>query len=560
MTDDDQLRRTDPFAYCLLSTANYRIVCTLFLGWSKGILINMESALTFAALCLAMAACSIMADERKTSTQCEENVMTRYNLSTFDLMDAQQTDEFINKLMVVQRMQSLRLKPEQFQNLSRWRTRHQESLQAIEAFESPVISFTGATAAELNSFLQANRGKTVKLVANVRADESILLPSNTILDGGGFMLDAHTDRVMIIKQAEQSAVRHLRFTGDFINAIYIADGHHILVNDVNISHAKGRPLVVMGGTHHLYLTDNTVEENVRGGIYIRGGVNTGLIANNLVRSNKESSNFSAGIVVTDGYVVDVDDPEKYDPHPIDQQLTFPHDLLLLHNRVTDQQSSGIYVDGAIALDIIENYIVDNDKEGTCLDNGTTGVQYINNTVMRNGRRIRQTDQDLQNDFVLRWGRLEDGSAASKLPGISLDNALYNILVENTIDGNYGSGIKVVRTGVRNIVGANIVSNNNAGENDRLHFYGIELGSAPLDEATPLLDATAAYENLIFSNRVFGSHVVGIFLAGGTYQNNIFNNTILGAKQWGIESSSALHNYASNNEYNTPIKGFTETNH
>ena len=48
------------------------------------------------------------------------------------------------------------------------------------------------------------------------------------------------------------------------------------------------------------------------------------------------------------------------------------------------------------------------------------------------------------------------SAKAKLPGVSLDNTIYNILESNIISNNYGGGIKMVRTGVRNLIIENVL--------------------------------------------------------------------------------------------------------
>ena len=62
-----------------------------------------------------------------------------------------------------------------------------------------------------------------------------------------------------------------------------------------------------------------------------------------------------------------------------------------------------------------------------------------------------SDEDLEADFVLELGRLEDGSSPAKLPGISLDNTAYNVIYNNVILENYGSGVKAVRSAFCNTI-------------------------------------------------------------------------------------------------------------
>ena len=55
--------------------------------------------------------------------------------------------------------------------------------------------------------------------------------------------------------------------------------------------------------------------------------------------------------------------------------------------------------GHIRFILLENIIYQNDKEGMCLDYGTFGAYVSNNIVKENGGRLRQSDEDLEADFV-----------------------------------------------------------------------------------------------------------------------------------------------------------------
>ena len=52
---------------------------------------------------------------------------------------------------------------------------------------------------------------------------------------------------------------------------------------------------------------------------------------------------------------------------------------------------------------------------------------LNNIFKENGGRLRQSDEDLEADFVTTFGRLSDGSSPAKLPGISIVNVLLLII-------------------------------------------------------------------------------------------------------------------------------------
>ena len=177
----------------------------------------------------------------------------------------------------------------------------------------------------------------------------------------------------------------------------------------------------------------------------------------------------------------------------------------------------------------------------------------NNVVRQNGGRFRQTDEDLEADFVTSFGRLEDGSSPAKLPGISIDNSAYNIILNNNVNQNYGSGIKSVRSAYRNVIMENTVSDNNYGENEKFHFFGIEIGHASTpDEPVIGLDFTASYENIVCRNVVTGPDYAGVFLEIESYCNDVFDNVIMGSEKFAIECHSTLFNSIVNNTLNQEV--------
>jgi hypothetical protein len=160
------------------------------------------------------------------------------------------------------------------------------------------------------------------------------------------------------------------------------------------------------------------------------------------------------------------------------------------------------------------------------------------------------------EFIASSGRLADGSAAAKVPGISIDNALYNQIFSNTVSHNFGGGIKMVRTAYFNLVGLNTLVSNNDGASANFHFFGIELGAAALDSASDELDATPSRGNVMFSNAIRGNHYSGIFFADGSDQNNIFDNVIMDAQPWALEAFRPMPNNSLNNLTNLPSRNMS----
>jgi len=238
------------------------------------------------------------------------------------------------------------------------------------------------------------------------------------------------------------------------------------------------------------------------------------------------------------------------------RLTIPEDNVIAYNHIGSNLASGIYSDGAVRNVYVGNRIERNSKEGLCLDNGSTANVVAFNTVEGNGKRWGRSDNDLKLDFILQLGRLPDGSSPAKVPGISIDNAAYNQIMFNEVDGNFGGGIKMVRTAFYNVIGLNTLSDNNEGQSNKFHFFGIELGAATADVKVIDLDFTPSRGNEIFGNIIRGSHYSGIFFAKGSDGNVIFDNTIFGATSWAMESVKPQPNESFNNLSNLKLRNIS----
>ena len=148
--------------------------------------------------------------------------------------------------------------------------------------------------------------------------------------------------------------------------------------------------------------------------------------------------------------------------------------------------------------------------------------------------------------MLAAGRLPDGTAVEKVPGISIDNAIYNIVFANQVWRNFGGGVKTVRTGYFNVIGLNTLDSDNEGQSDAYHYFGVEMGAAAGDAPSGELDFTASRGNIIFGNAIRGTHWSGVFFAGGSDFNDVFDNTIMNAENWALESESVMPNSTLNN--------------
>lgn len=485
------------------------------------------------------------------------SIMTANKLPALSRMAAEDSKKYMGNLQVLQKIEKLGIDTASFETPElNWKNvynRVSDTMQKENTF-SGKISFTGSTASQLNTLIAQSTDAYITIESStVRMDEPISMKSGIALDAAGVTFTGSTDdrvaQAVIAEDCTNFALYNLNLTaGCYEYGIYIIRSNTFTIENCTISNALYKGLVMMGENKNFTIRNNTVSYNGNGAVFLNGNISNGIIAGNDVVDNYGTRNLTAGIVMTS---MEIDDyytayNEFKDEH-LYNLLDTPHDIVLYQNNVKHNNSSGIYSDGAYQIYIVENIIYQNDKEGMCLDYGTFGAYVSNNIVKENGGRLRQSDEDLEADFVTAFGRLSDGSSPAKLPGISIDNSAYNTIVNNNVTQNYGSGVKMVRSAYRNIIMENSVSDNNKGKSDDFHFFGIEIGheSTP-DEPVKGLDFTASYENIVCRNIVTGSNYAGVFLAVESYCNDVFDNTILGSEWYAIECHSNMFNSMPNN--------------
>jgi parallel beta-helix repeat protein len=340
----------------------------------------------------------------------------------------------------------------------------------------------------------------------------------------------------------------------------VNDCDNVTVTGASIHGLKGDGVVVTGSTA-VVIRDNHIGGMGGASVVLHRGTTSTVVERNEIVRNLGSSNMAAAVLVTDR---DVDISEKaenvmardgYWPvsQPLTQRLKPPRNNVIALNHLAWNAASGIYVDGGAATVIAMNLIEGNAKEGICLDNGATANVITANEIVQNGNRWGESDAVMEKESIARGGRLPNGTPASKVPGISIDNAVYNIVFSNTISHNFGGGIKIVRTGYFNSIGLNTIFANNDGASEAFHFFGVELGAAPLDAPSVELDASPSRGNIVFSNAIRGSHYAGIFFAAGSDLNDAFDNIIMDTTNWALESVEPQANSSLNNLTNLPSR-------
>jgi hypothetical protein len=443
-----------------------------------------------------------------------------------------------------------------------------EAEQRLSASELPFpdvmtrgVVFSGLRASALNQLLE--RSLWVRVSSpTLDIDEPVRITrSGVVLDLGSARIATNRDLPYLIRI--EGAGNVALSGGDFEHgnsAILVNRSDEVLIQRTHIHDLAGDGIVVTH-SNKVIVRDNQLGALGGSGILLHGGSASGIVERNDVTGDRGASNMSAAIVVSDR---DVDlstggeallGPDHYwvIAQPMSRRTNPPHNNLIAMNHLARNASSGVYIDGAATTVIAMNVIEGNAKEGLCLDNGATANVVTLNDVWQNGNRWGESDQVMDKDSIKGAGRLPDGTPAEKVPGISIDNAIYNIVFSNTVTHNFGGGVKVVRTGYFNAIGLNTIRSNNDGASEKFHFFGIELGAAPLDSPTDELDATPSRGNIIFSNVIRGDHYAGIFFAAGSDTNDVFDNLVLDCGTWALESVVSMPNSTLNNLTNRPSR-------
>lgn len=495
----------------------------------------------------------------KQANDITVDIITRHAFPALERMEKSDQDTYVNCLQVIKKIEELGIDTSTLLYPELGLQKLEQTIQEMESGNTrgmDVVEFTGTTSQELQEAIDINAGNVLDIRSDkIIVSETIKLKNDTHIRGNGVeLICSGTEFVMFGEHLSKVSIDRVKIAGNADYGIFMTDSSDFRITGCTISDMKQKAICIVEKASGFLICRNHFMKNQSGSLYIAGEVTRGLIDENYISCSDGTSNWMAGLVLTHAAPdIKWDIWEKFDPAhrcprrgKISGETNCPHDILIRNNQITDNRSSGIYADGAYRCFVTNNTINQNDKEGICLDYGTFGFYLKENIVKENGKRGHQTDEELEMDFVLGAGRMADGSAKAKLPGVSIDNAAYNILENNIIAGNYGSGIKMVRTSVRNLINENIVRDNNRGKNDMYHFFGIEAGWAPADLPGEELDYTPSFENIICRNSIVGNHYAGVFVGQECYVNDVFDNIIMETELFAVEAISHKFNSIVNN--------------
>lgn len=372
----------------------------------------------------------------------------------------------------------------------------------------PVTGFSGRTTSALDHFLEGRGPVRVAVLAPVlRLDAPILLGPGQRLDLGATVVQAQKDApayAVRISRADGVRLTGGRFEG-VRSGVLAADSRDVRIEGA-LFEAPAEDGVVVTGVAGAVVADNRIERPGHAGVLVTGGSREVVVTGNVVRAGRGASNWDAGVVVSHdaadvrrGALRILSDNLLWPRGvAIRAQLTPPIDNVVAGNVVEGGRSGGIYLDGALRTLVIQNVVVGESKEGLCLDGGAAGDVVAANRIVRSGWRWGMSDRELQLEFVLRWGRTRDGSSRAKLPGVSMDNTAYDLVIGNDISGNGGGGVKMVRTSFFNVIAANRLADDSAPSFPR-PMPAILLGGMTLDVPDTMIDGAPSRGNVLLGN-------------------------------------------------------------
>lgn len=496
-----------------------------------------------------------------TQTSMGADIADTFDIPAFSELVTSVSEEDIEALQVVQKARTVGLATMRVPDLA---TTEQalvadleEHLGTVRAWHTEV-DFTGTTAQELQACIDSSSDVLIRIKSNALVlDQTIWLRNDVHIDGNGSRIDCDLDGPAFrIEGVANATVEHVNLVGNASIGILVHNSSLVQIVGCNFRDLNGKAVFVGGSSTYFRVAECTFLRCAQGAITAAGDASYGLIEANQASNNFGYSNWMAGIVLTN---LTSDDPaDIWQAFPTDPPHfaardtlanvpTSAHSMVVRGNQVQGNQSSGIYCDGVYGCFVFDNYVAGNDKEGMCLDYGALSCYVHDNEFADNGKRIRQSDEALELDGMLGYGKLSDGSAAAKLPGVSLDNAAYNVIWANNVHDNWGGGVKAVCCAVRNTIVANTISNNNRGQNDVFYFTGIELGNAEGPDAFDM-DHAACFQNVVVGNAITGNHYAGAFISHDSTGNLVTRNTIEDTKRFSIMVGSKLANDIAGNSY------------
>ena len=267
-------------------------------------------------------------------------------------------------------------------------------------------------------------------------------------------------RLLLIDKCKDFHLHDIKIQGSR-NPITINRCKKFKVEEITIKNSRGYGLSILRSEAGSILKNNFIN-CLASGINIVGQAKDIYINECTIMGCQGLYNWDAGIncMHCTPKITLKEIPEtSHEASDLTEKIDTPHRIIIENTQIYFCQSQGIYLEGAAQVAINNCNIRDNNKEGICFDWGTMYCHLVNSQISRNGERKNYDKLKCDIDFVPSSYIDHEERHYCQLPGISIDNGLMNSIEHNEITGNYGGGIKLVRSAIRNIIRFNTIAGN-----------------------------------------------------------------------------------------------------
>ncbi len=339
-----------------------------------------------------------------------------------------------------------------------------------------------------------------------------------------FILCLHNCKNFVIKNVRADRCR---------NFCIITNSSYFIIKESSIENSEGYGIIIHDSSYFI-IQGCSFERNLASGILCNGETRYGLIKQNIFSKSQGYFNWDASLHInhcSKDFQIEALPELAHEPMKIIKKLKKPKFLFVEDNIFLKNQAQGIYCEGCLLSVFRNNVISHNNKEGICFDWGSGLNWFENNEVSNNGERAKMTEEEIKADFINDFPMLEDGSSSCKLPGISMDNAAANYIINNKIQNNYGGGVKFVRSSIANVIKGNTFYENGIGTNQHFQYYhaviclGMGAFQNEFEEGKDdLLNFLPSFGNIISANLFHGkSHHHSIYADELSSDNLIYED-------------------------------------
>lgn len=308
------------------------------------------------------------------------------------------------------------------------------------------------------------------------------------------------------------ACKNFRITGGYFffcrNVMLIENCEKFSISDLRADDTEGYGMIIFN-SRAFEIRNCQFHNSLASGIYCLGETSHGLIHGNTCDGSRGYFNWDAGLHINHctKELESSQIPEhSHQNNSIVEKTAKPNFLHIENNTFSNNRAQGIYCEGALLCSFQGNTLLHNNKEGICFDWGSALNLFEDNVVTQNGERARLSQEEIKADFIEHFPQLPDGSSSCKLPGISIDNGCLNLIIGNQIHQNFGGGIKMVRSGVANLMVNNQIIDNAVGRNEfftyfnGVNYLGIGSGITEFQPTEAKLDFLPSEHNICSNNK------------------------------------------------------------